>query len=703
MSKRICCTTSVLLLALSACGSATRGGAASGSRAHPAGASHGPGGDQDTLAFSIKVADTWNHFFRRGPVAAHLLVTSGATPRLVTAFPAGNAGIGLWFDPPPSPLALAVKGPLRPVLDPGGLRGVRAELHIDGPQLRASGVVLSSVRVLRDYANDPATLPKQIVNQVDVGPPLMIKRTTIDGQHHLELRVEAEAGAAASVDDRGGLVLSAAPGKQSMDVALTFLQDDSPLTPIPLDQLLTADAAPSVRDRQVLSFLTYREKMLAGSWRFLTYFGRDTLMTVCLLMPVLKPAGIEGGLGAVIDRLDPGGDVAHEEDIGEFAALDNQRAGRAPTTEPVFDYKMVDDDFMLAPVLARYLLDTDAGKKRAADFLARRTPGGLTYAEAVGKNLALVSQRTAAFVGSPRAKNLISIKDGVAVGDWRDSQEGLGGGRYPYDVNVALAPAALDAAARLYDSGLLCGGLAATDASCTSTQAQLARSARAAAAVWQGKAAGFFQVSVPVARARAMIRAYASAQGFDPGPALAALDGPVVFPALSLTRGGRPVPVMQSDDGFALLFDQPAPAVLDRIAHQVARPFPLGLMTPVGMVIANPTFVSDKKKQALFARDRYHGAVVWSWQQALMAAGLARQLERTDLPDATRAALTRAQTALWQAIAATKKVRQAEDWSWQIQNGAFTLYNPAQGKDSESNAAQLWSTVYLAVQPPRGM
>ena len=38
-----------------------------------------------------------NSFVRQGPVAAHIVLRSGTTPRLIVAFPAGNSGVGLWF------------------------------------------------------------------------------------------------------------------------------------------------------------------------------------------------------------------------------------------------------------------------------------------------------------------------------------------------------------------------------------------------------------------------------------------------------------------------------------------------------------------------------------------------------------------------------------------------------------------------------
>ncbi len=132
------------------------------------------------------------------------------------------------------------------------------------------------------------------------------------------------------------------------------------------------------------------------------------------------------------------------------------------------------------------------------------------------------------------------------------------------------------------------------------------------------------------------------------------------------------------------------------------RPFPAGLMTDIGLLVANPA-VARPEVQARFTPSAYHGAVVWSWQQALFAAGLERQLARTDLPPATRALLGEAQARLWRAIEATHATRSSELWSWAFEGGRYRVVPFGAGKQDadESNAAQLWSTVYLAVQPPR--
>jgi hypothetical protein len=240
---------------------------------------------------------------------------------------------------------------------------------------------------------------------------------------------------------------------------ITALTGETPLTPLSRENLLEPGLAADAAASDALTFLSYREKFLAGSWRFDTYFGRDTLMSVRLLMPVLTPIAVESGLAAVLTRLSPDGEVAHEEDIGESAVLAHRRAGEPVNDLPIYDYKMIDGSFMLAPVAAAWLLEDPRGHGRAAAFLANPDRREREPAHALGAdlvvNLRLVLRKAAAFADDPRTANLVALKPGFDVGQWRDSGEGLGRGRYAYDVNAVFVPAALSAAADLYRSGLL--------------------------------------------------------------------------------------------------------------------------------------------------------------------------------------------------------------------------------------------------------
>ena len=125
------------------------------------------------------------------------------------------------------------------------------------------------------------------------------------------------------------------------------------------------------------------------------------------------------------------------------------------TAEPIYDYDMVDDNLMLAPVLVSYM--ETFGLDRARQFLSGHTTAQEPLRSQLVKNLSIVVRQAEAFADEPDRSNLISIKDGLNDGNWRDSEEGLAGGRYPYDVNAVLMPAALRAAAEIIGSGLLDG------------------------------------------------------------------------------------------------------------------------------------------------------------------------------------------------------------------------------------------------------
>jgi glycogen debranching enzyme len=322
-------------------------------------------------------------------------------------------------------------------------------------------------------------------------------------------------------------------------------------------------------------------------------------------------------------------------------------------------------------------------------------PGAPSRGAALVRQLRRVIELAQPFADAPQPSRLVALHPGVPVGNWRDSEHGLGDGRIPYDVNAVLVPAALDALARLQASGLL-DGFASRDEAARFGQA------RAMADTWRRAAPGLFAVTVPRARAIEAVRQYARALGV-PDAAARATIGPagVTFHALALDGDGRPVPVMNSDEGFALLFGRPDAGTLDAAADLLLRPFPAGLLTPAGMLVANAAF-APTSLQPQFGRTAYHGAVVWSWQQALFAAGLERQRRRRDLPAETRARLAAAERALWTAIDATARLRNSELWSWTCDDGTYrpAAFGAAAGDADESNAAQLWSTVYLGVARP---
>ena len=319
------------------------------------------------LRFSVTEGRIQNEFFREGPVAAHLVLTSGEAARLVVAFPAGNSGTAVWFDRASTTITwqpgVTINEASRDV--PGGvLQGVRAVIDVTGAPLTIRHAILSNMRVIRDYGYTGETPPEVLVAPAVSGRTVVWQRRRLDGAAGYYLSIEVLEGTMAGGGSNPVKLLPNDDGR--LRLVVTALSGDTPLSPLGEDTLLTDAAMPDAQLRRTLAFLSYEEKLLAGSWRFNTYFGRDTLMSVQLLMPVLQPPLAEAGLGAVLGRLNAAGEVAHEEDIGEYAVLRHIRSREAASDAPFFDYKMIDDDYLLPIVAARYLLARPEGRESRA-------------------------------------------------------------------------------------------------------------------------------------------------------------------------------------------------------------------------------------------------------------------------------------------------------------------------------------------------
>ena len=441
----------------------------------------------EPLRFSLPEGGMQNEFYRDGPVAAHVVLRPGPEPRVVVAFPAGNSGAAVWFDAEGGPLAWKPDVAIEPAsraVEGGTLRGISAVLRASGGAIRVRDVVTGSIRVIReaDDGLEPPPATSAEPRRADRGVTWLRRR--IDGAPGYQLSIDVLRGRMTGGD--GEAITLHPDARGEIELRVTALTGEPPLTPLPADELVDEGAEPDPHLRRILAYLSYREKLLAGSWQFATYFGRDTLMSLALLAPVAEPGLVEAGLGAVLERLNAAGEVAHEEAVGEFALL-----GRGPA----LDYKMIDDDFMLAAVAARLLLAPGANRARAAAFLARKTGNGETMGGGLVRNLRFVVAAAAPFARTPGWRRLIPLKDGESVGNWRDSNLGLGGGRYPYDVNGVLVPAALAAAAALRASGLLEPYLDEAG------DAELARAATLAE-TWRREAPAMFDVALDADAAR---------------------------------------------------------------------------------------------------------------------------------------------------------------------------------------------------------
>ena len=138
--------------------------------------------------------------------------------------------------------------------------------------------------------------------------------------------------------------------------------------------------------------------------------------------------------------------------------------------------------------------------------------------------------------GNQTKDNLIHLRDGEIVGEWRDSTYGIGGARIPYDVNTALVPASLRAIAQLTDAGFY------------PSYSNWSGMANEYAQIWEDETLQFFEVTVPQAEAQQRVNSYIQASNFS-GPAGNVTED-ILFYGLGLDGydNQSTVLVMNSDD-----------------------------------------------------------------------------------------------------------------------------------------------------------
>lgn len=636
--------------------------------------------------FTLTEGGQRHWFVFAGASRVHLLLRPQG--RLVAAFPAENSGVAMWFaghlEAVGQPAAVETKG-----------SGVCVRLRSLQARLAVSDVVLGNIRTIRDRQTGGVKALQreyELRQQVAGGRPAWVRETqTLHGQR-LEVRRESWDG---------GWYRLVADFPPEVKVEL-HERGWTATGPVPFEFLLTAEvpfASPAGQTAQELFspetlkllekndprvkaavdgllFLAPKDKFMAGSWRFLTYFGRDTLLSLTLLGPALTPEACARGLESVVKRLSPNGEVAHEEDLGDWAVQERLRRGeRKNLNRAVYDYKMIDDDFLLAPALLR---------------LQQRSPATVeafmrAHGPKVRRNFQFVINRARPYARKPVATNLVALRPDQEVGDWRDSREGLAHGRYPSSVNQDVVLAALRAIAVL------------------APQQGLDRIIGA----WGGSAS-HFRVYLSPAKVRARLKRYLAhlplaerrfyrgrpvgpngpllAEFLDKGTVPPLLANGLTFPALSLDGRGKPIQVMNTDSAFGLFLGQ-APA--DDFLKLLQLEYPVGLMTGVGPVVANPAYSPNPRLWKELGRKAYHGVVVWSWQSAMIQLGLAkappseaREAVLASLRAADLAAGPLASSELWGVVPGPKTWK-ATAWT--------------SSHSDESNPVQLWSTVYPAL------
>ncbi|RPD61023.1 hypothetical protein L226DRAFT_612754 [Lentinus tigrinus ALCF2SS1-7] len=720
-----------------------------------------------SLAFKVVSGGNDNYFLRDNLTSAQMLLTSAnstsVSRRLVVALPAGNSGALTYF----LPAGTSANGTLGVSLVDGSLRsatadyfnvGVQVDLAFDG-NATLGVTILGAVRAMRDYVEGGGVMHDIFnytlgeYNETAVRLHRQWINTTSPSSSdyngaNLYLSVPADSSARLSVIPGNNgtwtpptvhiLVPQNGSGTGTGIVTVKVVTNETSLAGLDTQELFLPEgtngtqalhtalqglASGDLAAAKQVSFLTYTDKFTAGGWRFLTYFGRDSLIALRLLMPTLTSEAIESALGAVIERANSTGALCHEETIGDYASFVNMGNGHPELgNEPYYDYKMIDTDLLLLPAMSHYFLDLPQGQGRAEQFFAQNaTLQNGTYAEILNRTVFYNLERATPFSQSPNISNLIGLRPGQPVGNWRDSNEGIGFGFYPFDVNTALVPASLRATQALVTAGLL--NFSRLDAS------QIGE----VASVWEAQAPALFDVTVNGTEAEARLQNFVRAANLSSAllegsgnSSAGSESGGVSFYALSLMEDGTPVEVLNSDTSFNLVYGANVSREFLQHVVDALQPYPRGLLTNIGMVVANPAYDSNTTNIDILDRAAYHGTVVWSFQQGLMASGLARQLgfcsrDNTTTVDTNPTpspapswcsdadfvqSLRDAQTRLWTSIQGAKSEIYSEVWSYAFDNSTntFSVVDLASLSPSgtESDAIQLWSYGFLGLLDPSG-
>lgn len=576
--------------------------------------------------------------------------------------------------------------------------------------------ILGSIRTIRDFTEGPSLLQPSIQRTIkftDKGNGTVeLSRLWLDNTTTTRLSFTSNSGDTPTINNQ---TVDFQAGTYTFSASYNYPQLEQLDNQEILDTSAQSLQTQNLTQVDSLSFLSYTDKLLAGGWRFLTYFGRDTMISLLLMEPILSTgngSATEAVIGAVLERLNrTDGSAAHEETIGDYSTWLNLQQN-ITSTAPQYDYKMIDTDYYLPIALADYLVANPAGQSRAAAFLSRQATvnpanAGLTYRQLALLNAEKIMNTSAPFAapGNQTRANLIHLKEGQEVGQWRDSEFGIGGGRVPYDVNTALVPAALKAISLLASAGFFPehGGWNSA--------------AAAYAKVWEDQTLSFFEVSVPAAEARDLVGSYVANNSLPFPSHSDAINSTVTFYALALDGNNNQsqVRVMNTDDCFRLFLlnstdDSQLSSFLSQAAEHVLAPFPVGLRTDVGLVVANPAYGGDPVYARNWTRADYHGTVVWSWQLAMMAKGLERQVARCGSETLAwcrdaglRAKVVSAYNALWDTIEQNQANLSSEVWSWTFEGGKFEVTPFGELSTTESDVVQLWSLTFLAVRRDEGL
>ncbi|KAI7548904.1 hypothetical protein KC317_g14713, partial [Hortaea werneckii] len=255
-----------------------------------------------------------NYFYSDCNSASQVVVTSPLSdsnlsiigPRLLVAWPASNSGVVAFFEPiegPNGTLAIHLvndTGATQPLQGGNTASSNRSD---SVPEARVSTLVnfntsarltvpiLGSIRTIRDFTEGPSILVPEIqdaivFSQTDDGGA-MLSRLWLDNVTTTTMSFTPANFTTGNVniDNR---TLELAAGTYSFTSTLSYPQLEQLSASEVLNEASQGLIVQSPDQTKSLSFLSYTNKLLAGAWRFLTYFGRDSMISLLLLQPVLS-------------------------------------------------------------------------------------------------------------------------------------------------------------------------------------------------------------------------------------------------------------------------------------------------------------------------------------------------------------------------------------------------------------------------------
>ncbi len=279
-----------------------------------------------------------NYFYSDCHSASQVVVTSPEPdsnlsfigPRIVVAWPGGNSGVVVYFQPEDGNngtlgirlLNSSSPSPLASIYDDGdggnATVGISTQVELNSSAI-LSIAILGSIRTIRDFVEGPSLLRGDIQSALkysNIDNGVEISRLWLDNITTTTISFSSK-NQSIHLDNT---TITFPAGTYNVNATYNYPQ----LTSLSAEEVLSPAAADlitqSPSQAESLSFLSYTTKLTAGGWRFLTYFGRDSMIAALLLEPVLstgKGGALEAVIAGVLERVNmTDGSVCHEETIG---------------------------------------------------------------------------------------------------------------------------------------------------------------------------------------------------------------------------------------------------------------------------------------------------------------------------------------------------------------------------------------------------